>query len=254
MRAFFIAATLAVFGSQALAAPLNPGTVVMPAGTDFTDPVHGGVQLVVNDNLIGFSLDPTPGSALTAVSGQIQNRVTQLGSGNLRFAPRIRNTMNLSGGIFAITTLQLEGFGAFDIDADFRTDGLGDKGPTSYSRSVDGNIITARFTDPMAFPTEGGLVIESLAGGLQEESLFPSFVTDATAFDLSGSATISGYLIDEDLFNAGGGIFQDGTFLSVTVDGLAVPVAPPVPLPASFLFLGAGIAALRLLPARKRAA
>ena len=100
---------------------------------------------------------------------------------------RIRDTFNIDGGIFAIVSMQLTGFGMFNIDGDFRTDGLGDKGPDSYSRSVDGNIITMRYSDTNQ---QGGLVIGNLLGQPQEESLFPSFVTDAEHFALSGTATV----------------------------------------------------------------
>lgn len=242
MKRIILGALFALgFGSATLAAPLNPGSVVFPTGTTFADPVHGGVQLITNDSLIDFRMDPTP-ATITDLGGAIQNRVTERDDGGLNFAPRIRNTFNIDGGIFAIVAMQLTGFGAFDIDAEFRTDGLGDKGPNSYSRSADGDIITVRYSNP---GFEGGLVIGSLAGQPQEESLFPSFVTDAQNFALTGTATIFGYLIDEDRYNAGGGIFQDpdADLITVTVEGLAVP-APAVPLPASVLFLAAGLAGL----------
>ena len=98
-------------------------------------------------------------------------------------------------------------------------------------------------------PGTGGLAINALnPPGPQETSKFLSLVTNAKHFDLSGTATVAGYLIDEDRFNAGEGIFAPpglsaSDIFSVTVTGLAVPKVAPVPLPASALLLGAGLAA-----------
>lgn len=250
MKSLILSAALALFSSAALAAPLLPDSVLNPVGTTAADPVHGGIQTVINDNLINFRMDPTPSTPFTDVGGQIQNRVTERSSdGGLNFAPRIRNTFNIDGGTFAIVAMQLTGFGMFDLNAEFRTDGLGDKGPTSYSRSANGDIITMRFTNPATAttPTEGGLLIDAIAPGLQEESLFPSFVSNANHFDFSGTATIFGYLIDSGEYAASGRAFQEGDLITVTVDGLAVPTTAPVPLPASVLLLGAGVAGLGLL-------
>lgn len=247
MKHFLIAATLAVFGTAAGAIPLAPGTVVFPTGTTAVDPVHGGLQTVINDNLIDFTMDPDPGTPLTVVGGALQNRVTENDRGTLNFAPRIRDTFNIEANDFAIVAMQLTGFGSFDLDADFRTDGLGDLGPTSYSRSADGDLITMRYTDPTApGPNVGGLLVQHIAPGLQETSLFPSLVSDATAFELTGRATIFGYFINEDEYNASGRIVPDGDLISVSVGGLAVPVAP-VPLPAPALLLIVGLGGLGLM-------
>ena len=78
MKRILACAALALsFASTSIAAPLNPGSVVFPGGADFADPVHGGAQLVINDNLIDFRLDPTPQFPLNDVGGNIQNRVTR---------------------------------------------------------------------------------------------------------------------------------------------------------------------------------
>ena len=68
-------------------------------------------------------MDPTPVvSPLTDVGGTLQNRVTARTADDdgLNFMPRIRQTFNIDGGIFAIVGLSLTGFAGFDIDADYR--------------------------------------------------------------------------------------------------------------------------------------
>ena len=130
--------------SSASALPLAPGAVIFPTGTtSAANPDLAGVNQ--NDNLIQFRMDPTPGTPFTDVGGNVQNRVTENASGNLIFGPRIRDTFNIDGGTFGILGFRLEGFGTFSTDVDFRTDGLGDKGFTSVSRSNDGNIMTFRY-------------------------------------------------------------------------------------------------------------
>lgn len=240
MKHVLLAAAFAISSAaSAFAIPLGNGAVVFPGGVDFTDPVHGGIQIVVNDNLINFRMDPTPATPLTDVGGNVQNRVTQTAGGTLNFAPRIRDTFNIDGGTFAITAFRLFGYGSANVDVDFRTDGLGDKGFSSVSRSVDGDTMTFRYDDP--------LFIDAIAPGRQEESLFPSLVTDATNFELTGRMTVFGYLLD-----GTGGQPSFDQLVSVSVGGLAVPVAP-VPLPASALLLLGGIAGLRMLKRGQRA-
>lgn len=216
------------------AAALAPGGLIFPVGTDFTDPVHGGVSIVINDNLIDFRMDPTPITPLSDIGGHVQNRVTDSqNTGFLNFAPRIRDTFNIDGGTFGITSFSIDGFGSFATNVEFRTDGLGDKGFTSVSRSADGNQLTFRYDNP--------LLIDSIAPGLQEESLFPSIATDAMNYELSGRMTIYGQLFAIDFGTPPRPI---GDLISVTISGVAVPSAIPVPA-AMWLFgsalLGLGI-------------
>jgi hypothetical protein len=219
--------------SAAVAAPLPAPGVVFPAGTDFTDPVHGGGQLIMNDNAITFRMDPTPASPLTDVGGRVQNRVTRQVDGSLNFLPRIRDTFNIDGGTFGITGFQLEGFGNFDVDVEYRTDGSGDKGPTSVSRSNSGDLMTFRYDDP--------LFIDAIAPSFQQESYFPSIATEAEHFDLSGSMTIFGQLF---LIDFGTPPQPGGDLISVTINGIAVPTTAPIPLPAPVAMLGFGLLAL----------
>ena len=218
----------------ALAVPLVPGGVIFPTGTtSAARPELGGV--VQNDNLIPFTINSTNGGLFTT-GGNVQNRVALSTLNNtLIFAPRIRDTFNLIGpNAFFISAFQLDGYAGWMTDVDFRTDGLGDKGFTSVSRSATGDLMTFRYDDP--------LQIDSIAPGLQEESLFPSILTDATDFALTGTMTIFGFVEGD-----------PGNLLSVTVDGIAVPVAP-IPLPAGGWLLLMGLAGLAIARRRNKTA
>ena len=201
----------------AFSAPVAPGAVIFPTGTSFVaDSELGG--LVVNDDLLNFRMDPTPATPLTDVGGRVQNRVVRSNElGSLIFNPRIRDTFNIDGGTFGIVAFRLDGYAGWDLDVDFRTDGLGDKGITSVSRSVTGDLLTLRFNDP--------LFIDAIAPGVQQESLFTSIKTGARRFKNTGTMTIFGNLFS----NATGSPVASGDLVSVTIDGLAVPA---VPLPA----------------------
>jgi hypothetical protein len=229
-----VALTLAV---PAIAVPLVPGGVVFTTGdTAAANPaLPGGVA---NDNLIAFSYDPTPATPATNIGGNIQNRVVQSNTlGTLIFATRIRDTFNIDGGTFSILGFQLEGYGSATTDVDFRLDGLGSKGFSSVSRSADGDLMTFRYADR--------LFVDAInPPGRQETSFFPSIVTDATEFDLTGTMTIFGEILPLGAVDDSASNSQN--IFTITVDGIAVPKSaiPPVPIPAGGGFL---IGALGLL-------
>lgn len=211
-----IAATLA-FSATTQATVLLPGDVIFPAGdTTVTAPNSNGV--VQNDNLIPFSFPITP---LTDVGGDVQNRVVLSDILNtMVFGPRIRDTFNIATIGFEIVAFELDGYAGWETDVGYRTDGQGDKGPSSVSRSADGDLLTFRYDDP--------LFISGIAPGPQEESLFPFIITDAPRYSLTGSMTIFG------LDTA-----DPNNLLSVTIDGLAVP--SPVPIPAAAWLFGTAL-------------
>lgn len=216
LTATFAAAAFVV--SDAGAAVVAPGaTVALSGTTSAANPNLAGV--VQNDNLIAFSIQN--GSGATLVSGNLQNRVVQSTTlGTLIFAPRLRD-LNFAVGAaaIAIVGLQVTPYGGETLDIDFRTDGLGAAGPFNVSRSASGDQLTFRYS---------GLTSN-------DGSLFPSVLTAATVFSLTGTATIFAQL---------GG--PNGQIFATTLQGLAVPNAVPLPAAAP-LFLGAlaGVAGLR---------
>ncbi len=249
---FTKSATAAFFlflSNPLLAATVLPGNTVSLFGTtEAADPDLAGTE--INDNLISFRMDPNPATPFTDAGGQVQNRVTRsTNTGDLIFAPRIRDTFNTENGRFVISGFTLSGFSGFSTDVDYRDDGPGDSGFEFVRRSASGGEL--EFSFPL------GLSINSTAGGVQQESLFPAIKTGARYFSLTGTMTIDGFLRRFDVTGAPLPV-ADADRVSVTLSGLAVPVSvAPVPLPASvFLMLGglAGLGALRRkrqVPARR---
>ncbi len=204
------------------AAPLLPSGVIFPTGdTSVTAPDTNGV--VQNDNLIPFLFGITQ---FFDVGGNVQNRVVESSTlGTMVFAPRIRDTFNILFSSFEIFSFQLDGYAGWDTDVGYRTDGLGDKGPTSVSRSADGDLLTFRYGDP--------LLISNLAPGPRQESLFPYIVTDAPSYELTGSMTIL----------ARSSVAEDDSIYSVRLTGLAVPTSGPATVsePSALLLFGSGL-------------
>lgn len=213
------ASMISLVSSSTLAIGLATGGVVFPGGeTAAMDPNQAGI--VQNDDLIQFRMDAFPVTPFSDMGGMVQNRVVESNNLNtLIFSPRIRDTFNIDSGRFEIVAFQLQGYTGWQTDVDFRTDGVGDLGPTSVSRSADGDLLTFRYDDALS--------IDAIAPGLQEESLFPTILTDATEYALTGSMTIFGY-----------DSLTPSNLISVSIGGLAVPV----PEPASVGLIGSGLA------------
>ncbi len=221
--------TSLALSATALAAPLLPGGIVFPAGdTSVTAPDTGG--LVLNDNLIPFTFEITQ---FTIVGGNVQNRVVESNTlSTMVFGPRIRDTFNIAfANGFEITAFSLDGYAGWDTDVGYRTDGLGDDGPSSVSRSVDGDLLTFRY--------DNTLFIDGLAPGVQEESLFPYIVTDAPNYELTGTMTIFGH-------EAG----DPANAFVTRITGLAVPSV--VPVPAAVWLFGSGLLGLVGVARRQR--
>lgn len=232
LRNIVIAVAFAAASNPVLAAPLNPGGVIFPTGTtSAADPDLAGT--VINDNLI----EATFGSGFFIASYDIQNRVVRSNNlGSLIFAPRIRNPLNLGFATrLEIVAFSLTGYaGAVLTDVDFRTDGLGDKGFTSVSRSVDGDQLTFRYADPLindAFNPPG----------VRDTSFFPSIKTTATTFKKRGTLT---------LFARSSTADPNDPLETITIRGIAVPGV--VPIPASGLLLLGGLAGLGAVARRRR--
>lgn len=229
LQAVRTAALVLAFPLSAAATPLPPGGATLVTGTTVAaDPDLAGS--VLNDNLILYDFDPAP---LFLAGHDVQNRVTRsAATGNLIFGPRFAQPYNITPFDFLIDGFEITGFGDFATDVAYRTDGVGDRGPTFAERSADGDVL--RFT--FGFP----LVLQNLVQEVQETSYFMSIVTDAKAFAPTGRMTIFGR--SEEF---------PGQIVTASIGGIAVPVDAPVPLPAPAALLLAGLGALAALQRRR---
>lgn len=226
LKVSLLTVAIAVAANAAQAATLVSGGSTNVSGTTAAaDPQLAGT--IVNDNILTAPLLRIPDpSSIFFVGFDIQNRVVESGAtGTLNFGPRIRFGANVTAGNFFIDRLQLTGFGNFETDVAYRTDGLGDAGPTFAERSADGNVLNFDF----GFP----LVVGNLAQSVKQESHFLSIKANASYFENTGRATIFGRHIS-----------YPGQTFRLDYAGLAVPAVAPVPLPASVLFLLGGLGAL----------
>lgn len=220
-KTILLTAALCMGVSAASAATLNPGGSTFVTGTtEAGSPELAGT--VINDNVInGPNVEIVPGNPFFVANFDVQNRVVRSDlDGTLIFAPRILFGFNLAAP-FLIDSFTLSGFGGFDTDVAYRTDGPGDRGPTFAERSASGDMLDFTF----GFP----LFVNHLIQGPAEESYFTSIKTNATAFENTGRLSIFGH-------------WQGDAPETVRMDyaGIAVPTIAPVPLPASILLLLSG--------------
>jgi hypothetical protein len=150
------------------------GTVALPGTTAAAQPALAGV--VVRDALIPFTVDD--GIGHTIFKGTLQDRVVrENGSGTLDFYQTVR----ADAGFTIPAMLQYvsrSSFGGWGVDANFRTDGLGDPAikPEFATRSADGTSVFYRFGNDRVDPGD--------------QSLFYMAKTNAKAFDLNGGTAI----------------------------------------------------------------
>jgi hypothetical protein len=161
--------------SRRLMSVVVPGaTVALPGTTAAAQPALAGV--VVRDALIPFSVND--GIGHTIFKGTLQDRVVrENGSGTLDFYQTIR----ADAGFTIPAMLQYvnrSSFGGWGVDANFRTDGLGDPTikPEFASRSLDGKSVFYRFGNDRVDPGD--------------QSLFYMAKTNAKAFDVRGGTAI----------------------------------------------------------------
>ncbi len=208
------------------AATLTPGGSVFVTGTtSAAEPQLAGT--VINDNILTTPVVRIPDpSSILFVGFDIQNRVVRSNTeGTLIFGPRIRFGANVTLNNFLMDSLELCGYGDFTTDVAYRTDGLGDVGPTQAERTADGERLSFDF----GFP----IVVGNLVGSVVQESRFLSIETNATHFENTGRATIFGRHVD-----------YPGQTFRLDYAGLAVPSVAPVPVPASLLLMLSGLGAL----------
>jgi len=218
----FVAA-LTALAPAARAVTLAPGDSVFVPGTTLAASPELAGTVLTDEDLGYYDFDPAPP---TAVGHHYEGTVILSdATGTLIFAPQLVDPLNITFGDVVLDQMVLTGFGGFETDVTYLTDGDGDRGPTFAERSGDGDALTFTFGFPL---TIGNLVQE-----VQEESYPIVIVTDATAYESTGVATFYGR---SELF--------PGEVLVARIDGIPVPVLAPVPLPAGALLLLSGLALL----------
>ena len=231
MTAAALAIAAGFLSPIAQATPLTPGdTIIVTGSTSASNPELAGV--ILQDSILttnSMQVPPEANPLVNFADFDVQNRVVQSGmDGTMIFMPRILFSRNVTPYPLQVNRVEMFGFGDYAIDATYRTDGLGDSGPTFGARSADGQILSFDF----GFP----LVISNLFAGLQEESYFFSLKSDATEFENSGRLSIFAQAVGDPV---------QGREYRFDVGGIAVPTdTPPVPLPASLPFLAIAIGAL----------
>ncbi|MDU0354418.1 hypothetical protein RS130_11180 [Paraglaciecola aquimarina] len=162
------------------------------------------VGLVLQDDSIDDIIFPS-GGGFFGVGVSVTNRVIRSDlDSSVIFAPRIVPFLNNTGANFLIDRVVMDGYTDFLLDVNYRTDGLGDRGPTAAGRSADGNELSFDFLFPLA--------ISNLFPNPQEQSYFFSIKSDANAYVNTGSMRIFGRHLD----------YPDETF-ELNYSGLAVP-------------------------------
>lgn len=220
-----LALAFVVASGFAQAATLAPGSMIFLPGTDgVTNPELDGAEL--QDEVLTTNVVTIPEGTLFPAFFDVQNRVVASNAdGSLVFLPRILPGANATLGDLLVDRVEISGFGDFVIDAFFRVDGPGDRGPTTASRSGDGDILTFDF----GFP----LVIGNLVGEVREESFPIALNTEASAFANIGRLSV--------FARAQGDDFNTYRF---DLGGIAVPTMVPIPVPASVLLLLSGVLGL----------
>ena len=149
-------------------------------------------------------------------------------TGSVIISPRLRDPINTSVGDVVVDGFSIDGYAGWTTDIVYRTDSLGDVGPTFVERSADGDTLTFTFGFPLLL---GNLVQE-----IQQESLFINMLTDAPAFETTGRATFFGR----------SEAYPD-QILQVSIGGIAVPAAARIPLPAPLALMLAGLVGTTLV-------
>jgi hypothetical protein len=130
-----------------------------------------GTTVAADPNLAGVvQEDPIiPFGHRRAFRGRLQGRVVMSDNlGTMIFSPRVRDFNDLDDSGWQLVGIGIRGYRGWSTDVDYRTDGLGDIGPGSAMRSVNGDVVMFDFhADPV---------------GDGNETYFVFALTDAPAY------------------------------------------------------------------------
>ncbi|MFV0245520.1 MAG: VPLPA-CTERM sorting domain-containing protein [Qingshengfaniella sp.] len=211
------------------AATLAPGqSVLVPATDAATTPALNGTPLTDTSIPLIFATHP----AFPKIYTYEDRAVRSDGTGRTLITPQLIYQSNVSASPFLFDGFTLTGYQGFATDIFYRTDMPGDRGPTTATRSADGDSLTFLFALP--------LYLSNLTQGVHENSYPITILTDGNSYQNTGRGLFFGH--DQS---------NPGVRLEVAVTGLAVPAIAPVPLPASALMLLAGLAGLAAIRRRK---
>lgn len=227
--------TLAILfaAGAAQAVPLAPGDSGFLPGTTLAEWPDLAGQDLFSGTLQVRVPHPFWPEALIA-SWQVRQQVLRSDTtGALLFSLQLVWQSNITPSDFLVDALWLDGWGAAATDVDYRTDLGGDRGPTFATRSADGQRLDLGF----GFPLFSGNQTDD-----PHENAMPVVVaTDAQAFANTGVFTVVGRFSD-----------RPGELFVGRIEGLAVPVAAPVPEPETWGLMALGTVVLALARRRRR--
>lgn len=170
-----LAVLLSLFAGSLRADLIAPGATLGLEGTTHEQqPELGGG--VLRDEILPFEIRDEEGTVI--LRGAVQDRVVRSSQRDtLIFGPKIINLELVEEREIWITGLAVEGYGTGDLDANYRTDALGDSGPGSATRSVDGNTLLFSHDPPNLSPSQRQYPLSVLSGAFD--------------FELTGRITIS---------------------------------------------------------------
>lgn len=145
----------------------SAGVYALPGTTVAAEPQLAGT--VLQDMITNYSFT----GAGETVEGQIQHRVVRSVDGTIDFAWRIKPT----GGTGDISAFRLSGFAGYNLNANWRIDGLGSAAPDS-ARSFGNGSINFLFNDNEVGRNPDGSL---------DTSYFFFLDTDAIHYDMSGT-------------------------------------------------------------------